>query len=440
MKARTKLQKEVTQLSGYLYSIGTEIKEWAYKHCLEHKGYANKSSAFCLDCGNTFSLDIINRKRATCPHCNTKLKIETTRCTTWKQEEYYAVTEVVDDFQVVRNFVLYSYHKKGKPVKHCTYEILQYWISPNGKVTMIGLKHTLNWHCDAWNGDFEIRVETKSWYNNNKYAVYPYKYHPSSVFKPEYAMYGIGCNLYSGMNVLDAIKLLPNNPKAETLLKAKQYSLVDRCKNYNYRDITNYWASIKICLRNRYKVKDASMYIDYLDLLRHFSKDLRNAKYVCPKNLKKQHDRYVKKKQDHDRKQELIKQKERIIADQEVYIREKENFFHLSFSSGLIEVKVIDHVVKFFEEGYELNHCVYTNRYYEKNHLLILSATINSKRIETVAVNLKYYSVEQSRGYENKASKYHEQIVSLVERNMNKIAAAHKKKSKNKNQLLKQVS
>lgn len=137
----------------------------------------------------------------------------------------------------------------------------------------------------------EIRVEHKSWYGA-KYDVYPRKYHPDSVFKSEYEKYGINHNL-QGFTLLEAIEHLPNYPFFETLVKSKYYGFL----NLDYRHrITMFWSSFKIVIRNKYKINDASIYLDYLDLLRYFKKDLRNAKFVCPKNLKKEHDKLVQKK------------------------------------------------------------------------------------------------------------------------------------------------
>ena len=118
MKPRTKLQFRVVDLAKNIKPL-TEIQEkWAYDECLEHIGYANKSRVICMDCGNTFSLSLVSRKKAVCPHCNTKLSIEITQKRTYEQRNYFAKTEIIEDFQVVRNFELFSYHKKDKPVKY----------------------------------------------------------------------------------------------------------------------------------------------------------------------------------------------------------------------------------------------------------------------------------------------------------------------------------
>lgn len=68
-----------------------------------------------------------------------------------------------------------------------------------------------------------------------------------------------------------------------------------------------------------------------------------------------------------------------------------------------------------------MHHCVFSNSYYLKENSLILSATIEGKRIETIEVSLKTLKVVQSRGVCNKNTEYHEQIINLVNQNMGMI-------------------
>ena len=64
-----------------------------------------------------------------------------------------------------------------------------------------------------------------------------------------------------------------------------------------------------------------------------------------------------------------------------------------------------------------MHNCLFSNEYYLKEDSLILSATIEGKRIETIEVSLKTLEVVQSRGLCNKNTEYHEQIVNLVNAN-----------------------
>ena len=68
-----------------------------------------------------------------------------------------------------------------------------------------------------------------------------------------------------------------------------------------------------------------------------------------------------------------------------------------------------------------MHHCVYAQGYYARKDALILSATVNGKKVETVEVNLKTLDVVQSRAVCNGVSEYHDQIVKLIKKNMNQI-------------------
>lgn len=437
MKPRTKLHHRIVDLASYLPTITNEAKEWAYRTTLEHRGYQTKNRVLCLDCGETFSPTLVSRKKAVCPHCKTKLQVKESRCTTDKQINYFAILDIVQEYQVIRNFELIAYYKKGLPVKYYLHEIIQYWIDPNLKVTMFGKSHTTQGFCDSWNGPMEIRTESKSYYNN-KYEVYARFYYPKSVIKTEYSKFGINHNL-SGLTFIEAITKIPNSPKLETLLKAKQYSLLAMGDSYR---ISSYWPSIKICLRNKYKVKDHRIYIDYLDLLKYFKKDLRNAKYVCPKNLMKAHDYWMKKKREILRLEDQERQRLAVIKRQEnlekariEFIERNKKFFDLQFKKGPLKIVPLKSVEEFKEEGDALNHCVFTNEYYSKTDVLILSARIRNKPIETIEIKLPSLKIEQSRGLNNKSTKHHDAILELLKKSIpdiRKIVIKNRVKSKQK--------
>ena len=428
MKPKTKLHHEIIDKAQYLFKIDNKILSWVKADCLEHKGFATKTRVICMDCGRSFSPELVSRKRASCPHCNTKLKIEQTKKRTDKQHIFVGYADIVDRFQVLRYFEVIGYYKAGEPSRYYTAEIIQQWILPNGKHEYYGQNHTLNSHADSWNGPMEIRKYYPNYYTpSDKYEVYPKKYHPDSEFKPEYKKYGIDSNL-RGLTFLEAIKLLPESPMAETLLKAKQYSLLGRL-NDHYGATYRYWPSIKICLRNKYFIKDARYYIDYLELLEYFGKDLRNAHYVCPKNLKKEHDLLVaKRKRQRDREQ-AASRREKLLKEEKVFEKLKKSMLTgIAFSDGKIKVHVLENVKEYIEEGDALHHCVAS--YALREDSLVLSARIRGKRIETVEVSLKQLKVVQCRGLQNRNTEYHDQIIELVNKNMHVIKERLQSKSK----------
>lgn len=416
MKPRTKLQFEVLEHSQFLFNRERELLPWAIKECLEHIGYATKKRVACMDCGHAFPSNLIKRKRAICPMCYTKLRIEYSLKTTLKQLEYFAIAEIYGEFQVIRNFELSSSSKLGLSTNYNCREILQHWIRTDGKREVIALNHTLSSYVDSWNGTMEVRNKS----NLRSYDVYPYKIHPDSEFRKEYQLYGINHTL-KGITFLEAINNIPNSPYLETLLKAKQYNLLGYFCSRGFR--SNYWNSIKICIRNRYIVKDVQLYVDYLDLLYWHKKDLRNAHYVCPKNLKQVHDILVAKKRKHFEKQEAERKRIKSLEDDAKFRKLKQCFFGIAFtdSKNEIQVRVLESVQEYMEEGDILKHCVFTNEYYLKADSLILSASVNNTKIETVEVSLKEFKVVQCRGKANSNTEYHDRIIALVNKNMKLI-------------------
>lgn len=430
MKPKTKLQHQVLELSYYLPNIENKMLDWSKLTVLKHIGYATKSRVICMDCGEKFSPDLVKRKRAVCPHCQQKLVIEESRKSTMKQHTFVAMCKVVDDFQVIRNFEIYSYHKAGKETRYFVMEILQHWYLNEKKHEVVARNHTVNGYCDSWNGDMEIRKDYgRSYYYSSsadKYDVYPEKYHPDSEVKPEFKKYGIDHTLKE-LSMLEAIKSIPKNQRAETLLKAKQFGLlygeIKGNEPINFR-----WPSIKICMRNKYYVSDSKMWFDYLDLLQYFHKDLRNAHYVCPKDLKKAHDRLMNKKRAIQKKQAEEQRKRRAIENEAAFKILKEKFMGLSFSDGLILIKVLESVQEYVEEGDKLHHCVFTNNYFSKPDSLVLSARIENEPVETIEISLKSFKILQCRGKHNQSSKYHDRIIQLMNKNIRKIKQLTKQK------------
>lgn len=416
MKPRTKLQWQVLSHSNQLFDKRNEILKWASIDCLEHLGFMTKTRVVCMDCGGKFSPQLVKRKSAICPHCKTKLTVKQSRCTTHEQHIYVAKTEMFNEFQVIRHFEIFSHHKAGRSTEHKCCEVLQHWIHENGKREAIGRLHSLNYNTDSWNGKMEIRKEYND-YRGIKYDIYHHSIHPQSNFLPQYTKYGIDSNL-KGLTILEAITHIPSNSTLETLLKSKQYALLNYFKE---RSGHRYWNAIKICIRNKYSIKDPQLWIDYIDLLIYFNKDLHNAHYVCPKNLTKEHDRYVKKKREIIHRRDEIEKRETALRNETQFKELKGNFFGIHFSDGDISIKVLESVSEYMAEGDTLKHCVFTNNYFLKKDTLCLSARIKNQPIETIEVSLSEQRILQARGFQNKASDHHDRIINIVQKNMSVI-------------------
>ena len=116
-------------------------------------------------------------------------------------------------------------------------------------------------------------------------------------------------------------------------------------------------------------------------------------------------------------KEEIEKKRKKAMEDEERFQELKSKFFGIRFTDGTIQVHVLESVQEHLEEGTAMHHCVFSNEYYLKENSLILSATIEGRRIETIEVNLDTLKVVQSRGVCNKNTEYHNQIVRLVNAN-----------------------
>jgi len=188
------------------------------------------------------------------------------------------------------------------------------------------------------------------------------------------------------------------------------------------RTIDEYWPAYKIILRRGYDITDIALWCDYVDMLRRLGKDIHNPKYVCPENLQEAHDTAQQKLQAQRDKEAEAQRRQKAIENEERFQELKAPFFGITFTDGVIQVKVLESVQEYLEEGKALLHCVFTNEYYLKKQSLILSARIDGKRIETIEVSLETMKVIQCRGLQNKNTEYHEQILALMQKNMRMIA------------------
>jgi hypothetical protein len=156
------------------------------------------------------------------------------------------------------------------------------------------------------------------------------------------------------------VSLLADN-RCETLLKAGYYDLFRYFAN-NSKKLNDYWPSIRIALRNDYKIKDAGMWVDYIDNLRYFKKDLYSAHYVCPLNLRAEHDRYMKKRQRireiewRQQAEERTRRREeekrcQMLETEERFNRLKTQFFGVEFTDGTISLRVLQSMEELMEEG-----------------------------------------------------------------------------------------
>ena len=421
MKPRTKIQKEVFALSKRLPKISEIQTKYAFRHSFEHVGRRSaKGIVTCTECGHQWQgngalADTLCG--CTCPHCGMELKVHTTRKRVFKENEYFSIITVCKGYQVMRFFFAKAYYKVGQPAEYTIYEVAQRWIAPNGKFeTIARLRGIAFIYYDLWQEGSSMEIRR----NHRVYDITPACTYPRIRVIPELKRNGFKGEFHNLQPFELFCELLKNN-QAETLIKTGQYSLLSYFIHHPSKSISTYWNAIRIATRNGYMVGDAGIWCDYIDLLRFFGKDLHNAHFVCPADLPAAHDLYMAKKRRHMQMERRQEERRKALEQEASFVEAKGRFFGVEFSDGEICIKVLDSVEAIRQEGEAMHHCVFTNEYYLKADSLILSATIDGKRIETIEVSLKRMEVVQSRGVCNKNTPYHGQILKLMKGNMSLI-------------------
>jgi hypothetical protein len=420
MKPRNKFQKQVFEASKALPLITAAQKEWVYQNCFKKYGYRSKTGIItCLDCGhkwqgNSELSDTLLGGQ--CPACCAKLTIQTTQKRVLKEIEYMSIITVCNGLQVIRFFHIEAYYKKGKKAHYEINEIVQRWITPNGRTAVVARTRPLCYNLDTWTFGSSLEIRNlKDHHNISTFNIYP-----RQRLIPELKRNGYTGNCY-GIAPYDLFADLLTNSKAETLLKAGQVNALKYFVNRDFGSIDNYWASIKICIRNGYTIHDTSIWCDYINLLGFFGKDLNNAKYVCPDDLKAEHDRYVQKKRAWQERRHMEEKQKKALEQSARFNKMKSHFFGIVFTDGVMQVRVLESVEEVMQEGDILKHCVFTNEYHLRPDSLILSATIDGKRIETIEFSISKLKVVQCRGMQNQNTEYHDRILSLVNKNIKLI-------------------
>lgn len=428
MRPKTRLQVEVWKLHQQL----SEPREQENFVIANHDFYytTHYKNLICLECNHSWKPAQIWQEEVigvSCPLCEKQLKKIKIHNNCFEKIISYSVVEVVERFQVFRYFSCWKSMYKNKPPRYHFRRLFEEWKDYDiNKSVIVGRNPT--WTGDGFSSsDYEVRYNKQPVYRNSEFDRFASDINcPDPEFLPRFKKYGLEDSFHN-CDYRYLIEALERNPKIETLLKAKQKELLFFGVHKDSRHNTC-WDSVKIVIRNKYKIKDAGIWYDYLDLLRYFKKDLRNAKYVCPDNLKLEHDRLMRKKRAILRIEEIERERLNEIRRQHKledaivqYIEHFKKFFDLKFTSGNISIEVLKSIDDFKIEGDELKHCVYTNAYYLKEKSLILSAKVDGARTETIEVDLKNFKVIQSRGLKNDSTKYHDEIIDLVNKNIEKI-------------------
>ena len=386
MKPRNKIQRGVVALSGILSPITDKQKEWGLARCYTAKERSQNKRIY----------------------------------------RYFVISSRVNDWQVCRFF-------QARKVKqdYSVIEPVRLWFNADGHMEVEAMnRFSFCGVIDQWTLYSDLSL---------KQAPLPYRDYtqmlPISASKVTSALPILKRNGLKGsfhdIQPRDVIDGLLKNNMFETLWKSKQYPLLRALaynRNEDYNDADK-MAAVKISLHHGYKVSDGRMWLDMINMLKRVHKDIRNPKFICPANLKAAHDEAMRLCYRYEERQRKIRERQKMLENKKAakkYEVARKCFAGMILSDGKIVIKVLPTVKAVEQEGKVMHHCVFGAGYYKKLNSLLLTAKVNGERAETIEVDLKRYQLIQSRGVCNQNSKYHDEIVNLVNENMNVIRKFNK--------------
>lgn len=430
------MKREVERFSKQLPELSEYQINWAKENFHPKRAfyttYKKHTKCYCSECGQPFNIENgvflsynLDNEKIECPHCHSKLKLYKG----WirKDSWYFTKFSTCRGFQVVRHFIADSYFRRNEAVSSYLYEAVQIWISPSGEEVIRSLPRDFFGRWIKYEPMINRRRSHYLSYDGT-YDINAYFISPNPRFIPELKRNGLKSFDGSIVPNIQFISLL-KEPVAEMLQKNNQFKLLKEwCYGYSREKISGCIKQIRICNRHNYIIDDVKLWLEHIDLLDRNGFDTHSPKYICPDNLSEEHQRIIDLVQRRNNKvssREFYNNPE-FIKDNEQYLDNKTRFFELLFSDNDIKITPLKSLWEFKTEGDFMHHCVFSNKYYNKDKSLILSAVNSTSklRLETVEVSLQDFSIVQSRGRFNQSSPYHDRIVKLVNDNMDLIKAA----------------
>lgn len=421
MKPRTRREKEVASLSESLPPITDEQRKWAIDS-LPKTAYHTKHQQWCVACGHVMATG-----ESHCPHCGAQLEPVAKRNTTHHDRYYMTIYDSFKGYQLARHLIVDRTARKGVETNVFISEVCQEWINGiDGKITIMARNVGLSYqYVDLWKFDSPLSIKHKDSYvygrNYMRYNIWAdYEYWQDAL--PIIQQSGADEYQSKGIRPVDIFsKFIDRSSYCETLYKTRQYGLLDYVLNGG--QIVPH--AVKIANRNHYKIKDVSLWCDYIRYCEKLGLDTHNAHYVCPQDLQQAHAQVHQRWKKEQERIENEKKKEIARRNEPLYLKLHKRFLNIYFGNDNISIFVAQSVEDIRQEAEHMHHCVFDLGYYKKPTSLILFARDKKTgaRIETIELDTRNFKVLQSRGVCNGVTKQHDEIVRLCNENMHLIKA-----------------
>ena len=434
MKARTKAQREVVELTATLPAFNErDLKDARRGYA---RVYVGAKTAWCSCCGAVWESDLWGRRKEseTCPHCGAKGKVVKSAGKRTSDEKYYVTfVRVVGEWQVIRTAICRRVTEKGDTanVYFSINEVFQRWMRPDTIDVIVGrgVHGLYSYYVDVWNHDSAWTIR-KDHFRFELEGDICGKVELSKIVRRN----GLKA-LRQDIRAKEQLWHIIHDERAEILAKGKQWDMLKYLTAPSTaRNVGEWWKEIRVAMRNGYIIKDASIWVDMLELLDKCGKDTRNPHYICPKDLHLAHDaalmmdaRRLDKIAARQADDEKDKRARAVLSDTklaEQYVEKVSKWLDTVIKGHGITIRPLQSIREFYEEGQAMHHCVFTNGYYKKEGVLVLTARKEGVRLETIELDTTKWRILQCRGRFNKESAHHKTIMGLMERNMNRLMRA----------------
>ncbi|WP_239484170.1 PcfJ domain-containing protein [Marseilla massiliensis] len=230
-------------------------------------------------------------------------------------------------------------------------EVCRIWLNKDGKTAVTSRTRMLGHYMDCfnWLSDIELRNLTNvHWVISNTYV------YPNYSTTRELRRNGMRGRLPDCHPTRLAQMLLADS-RIETMMKAKDFKAVEYFTAHEM-ELDRCWLSYKIAKRNRYEPEDYGLWCDTIRLLERCGHDIRSVKYICPKALKADHDKWLAKATRIEERRRNMERMERAKRQEADFYREKSCYFGIVISDSDIEISVLDSIEAFRAEGEAMKH------------------------------------------------------------------------------------
>lgn len=404
---KTKIEREVDRLHRQLPALSNRQKNWAIKNCSRYewtRPYKGRA------------------------HCDV---------------EHFIIVTAKNDWQVLRHFYIYSYYKRERLSDVEFLPVMEQWYREGQYVFYSLSRFGMSYCNDAWSRNSDMTIKRGQMEGHCLDDPRELGYCDIR-FEKVLPQFQYVTPYLGNCNIGKVYRAVNTDPIWETIFKYDMQEYIWCAKNFITGD-KRLTAAVKIARRHHYDYQSQE-WLDLVNMLMYLHMDYRNPKYICPADLKAVHDEISRKATTKREKLQAAARAavqlraeraelERIRQDEQArenYPKMRKQFFGLLIAGQGLEIKCLQSVEEFMEEGTEMHHCVFGNAYYDtKRHpnSLILSAKKDGQRIETIEVDLRDYHIVQSRGKHNSCTAYHDTIVELVNDNIGMIRKANRRKT-----------